>query len=88
MKYWKIISDNLSKAGWSWGWERCREAPLTLFTRLSLRRMPQRFRESPSTSTAPSADCESDSRGPQCYSTKSATMIPEIKAAADVTIPN
>jgi hypothetical protein len=20
MKYWKIIADNLSKAGWSWGW--------------------------------------------------------------------
>jgi hypothetical protein len=20
MKYWEIIADNLSKAGWSWGW--------------------------------------------------------------------
>ena len=20
MKYWAIIADNLSKAGWSWGW--------------------------------------------------------------------
>ena len=20
MKYWEIIGDNLSKAGWSWGW--------------------------------------------------------------------
>jgi len=21
MKYWEIIADNLSKAGWSWGWQ-------------------------------------------------------------------
>jgi hypothetical protein len=20
LKYWEIIADNLSKAGWSWGW--------------------------------------------------------------------
>jgi hypothetical protein len=20
MKYWEMIADNLSKAGWSWGW--------------------------------------------------------------------
>ena len=20
MRYWEIIADNLSKAGWSWGW--------------------------------------------------------------------
>jgi hypothetical protein len=20
MKYWEIIADNVSKAGWSWGW--------------------------------------------------------------------
>jgi hypothetical protein len=20
VKYWEIIADNLSKAGWSWGW--------------------------------------------------------------------
>ena len=20
MKYWELVSDNLSKAGWSWGW--------------------------------------------------------------------
>ena len=20
MKYWEIIADNLSRAGWSWGW--------------------------------------------------------------------
>jgi hypothetical protein len=22
MKYWEIIADNLSKAGWSWGWSQ------------------------------------------------------------------
>jgi hypothetical protein len=21
VKYWEIIADNLSKAGWSWGWK-------------------------------------------------------------------
>jgi len=32
MKYWEIIADNLSKAGWSWGWGGCQPLIPTLAT--------------------------------------------------------
>ncbi len=38
VKYWEIIADNLSKAGWSWGWVsilNCRRRTIPLLMRIT-----------------------------------------------------
>jgi hypothetical protein len=46
VKYWEIIADNLSKAGWSWGCVATVAAP-------ALRILSQKIEDSHPTMTAP-----------------------------------